>query len=558
MRAIPTFESQPNTESFPVPYTGSTPFTEVLPPEANAAERGDPRRTIQHLLYLLWCWRGRFLAAFGTVVLFGGVSLFVLPISYTARALVMVGAGEPDPLVVSQNAVREPRNRDLEIEGEIELIGSLSSLRRAAQRLELAQRPEFQRAVANENPSTVLRLRDVLFGGEGHGAPITDPTDIIAADLKQHLKVERIGRSAIVQISFVARDPKLAAEVANAVAGNAAANEEFLTGLTLTERVGFDLLKAWIVSPAVVPQQPSSPNFRLVILVTIVLGGGAGIAVILLSDFFASQKVLNTDQIRRRGGRTLALIPDFGPMNDKRLPASTLFQPQVFGDSIAALQASLVPLIPRTEPTCLVLLFASALPFEGKSTTVAALAASLAKSGARVLVVDADLRAPTLHLAFGISCEPGLADLLDADCNFDQLIRSDAASSVCLLPAGRSRFRPVDVLSSTKLQAAIQKARSSFDFILIDAPPVLGVPDTRLLVPSIDYCVFVARWGKTGWHMVNQALLAMTDAGARIAGITISRVNVKEMERYGFVEPMLYGYPYGRASGGSTTTETGA
>ena len=559
MRAMPPSDKYSKMGSLPAPYTGPTPFAEIIPPDTSTSARADPRRMLQHVLYLLWCWRGRFLIAFGTVVLFGSASLFVLPINYTAKALVMVGAGDPDPLVVSQNAVREPRNRELEIEGEIELIGSLSALRRVVQHLELAKRPEFERAAANAKPSTVVRLRDLLSGNEEHAATSADPADLLTAALKQHLKVERVGHSALVQISFVSGDAKLAAEVANAIAQNAAANEEFLNGLALTERVGFDLLKAWVVSPAVVPRQPSTPNFRLVILVTIVLGSAAGIAVILLSDFFASQKVLNADQIRRRGGRILALIPDFGPTEDKRLPASISIQPPVFADSIAALQASLVPLISRTEPACLVLLFASAVPFEGKSTTVTALAASLANSGSRVLVIDADLRAPTLHLAFGRSCEPGLADLPGADCNFDDLIQTDPASRVGLIPAGHCRSRPIDVLSSVKLHLAIQKSRASFDFILIDAPPVLGVPDARLLVPSIDYCVFVARWGKTSWDMVNQSLLAMTDAGAQIAGITVSRVNVREMERYGFIEPMLYGYAYGRAPGASvTSTERGA
>ena len=99
-------------------------------------------------------------------------------------------------------------------------------------------------------------------------------------------------------------------------------------------------------------------------------------------------------------------------MSDKRLLATVSSQPQAFGDSIAALQASLLPLMPRTQPAGLVLLFASALPFEGKSTTVAALAASIGKSGGRVLVIDADLRAPTMHHSFGVARNSGLADLL--------------------------------------------------------------------------------------------------------------------------------------------------
>ena len=287
------------------------PLVEILPPETSISAQSDPPRTLYRLLYLFWCWRGRFLIVFGMAVLLGIVSLFFLPVRYTAKASIIVGAREPDPLVVSQNAVREPRNRELEIEGEIELITSLSTVRRVVQNLNLAQRPEFERAAANAKPSTVIRLRDLLLGGEERATSSSDPTDIIVTDLKQHLKVERIGRSAIIQISFTTGNPKFAAEVVNAIAQDTAVNDGFLGDLTLADRAGFDLLKAWVVSPAIVPHQPLSPNIRLVILVTVVFGVGTGVAVILLSDLSTSQKVLNTDQIRRQGVRTLALNSGF-------------------------------------------------------------------------------------------------------------------------------------------------------------------------------------------------------------------------------------------------------
>ncbi len=260
------------TGLFTFPPAVMAPGAEIIPPETSTFAQADPRGTIHHLLYLFWCWRGRFVAAFGTVALLGIVSLFILPIHYTANALVMVGESEPDPLVVSQNAAREPRNRDLEMESEIELIGSSASLQRVAQQLKLAERPEYKRAASAAKPSAVIRLRDWLFGRGEPDAPNTDPADLIVSDLKQRLKVERIGHSAIVRISFTAGDPKFAADLVNAVAENAAAADQFLNGLTLTERVGFDLLKAWVVSPAVAPRQPSAPNFRLLILVTVVLG----------------------------------------------------------------------------------------------------------------------------------------------------------------------------------------------------------------------------------------------------------------------------------------------
>jgi capsular exopolysaccharide synthesis family protein len=182
------------------------------------------------------------------------------------------------------------------------------------------------------------------------------------------------------------------------------------------------------------------------------------------------------------------------------------------------------------------------LPQEGKSTTAAALAASIASSARRVLLIDADLRSPSLHYQFGISGERGLANCLDAGVDLGSLIQFDQNSGVSLLPAGAYHPRPLEVLGSPRLRRAIETWRDAFEFILIDAPPVLPIADPRILAPLVDYCVFIARWGRTGWGVLNHGLRLLADSGARIAGIAVSRVDVRRFSTYGFPDASVYGH----------------
>jgi capsular exopolysaccharide synthesis family protein len=193
-----------------------------------------------------------------------------------------------------------------------------------------------------------------------------------------------------------------------------------------------------------------------------------------------------------------------------------------------------------------VLLFASALPSEGKSTTVTALAALMAHTGKRVLLIDADLRASMLHQAFESNCIRGVTDCLDATCDLDAAIQVDSRTGVSLLAAGPYDPRSQNILRSPRLYEAIEAWRRSFDYILIDTPPVLPISDARILVPMVDRCVLVVRWGKTRWASVTHALRQLAEAGAEIAGVIVSQVDVTQLSRYDFADSDAYGISYRR------------
>jgi capsular polysaccharide biosynthesis protein len=292
---------------------------------------------------MIWRWRLRFLVVFGIVALFGCLSLLVLPMQYRAQALVMVGWRETNPLA-GQQVVREPREQELDVDGEIQLLTSPPSLTRVVVELKLDDRPEFQ---SRAGGGILSRLRWV-FRRERASAT---PTEIVVRILQTHLKAERLGRSALISIGYTAGDATVAAEIANAVARNAAVDDAFLSQLTMSERAGFELLKTWIVSPAIAPFEPSSPDIRIIAVATLLVGLGAAFSAVLLREYHASRTILSADQISRRGMRALALIPDVGtkPGRGQSLVKIIADRPNAaFTDSIATLQASLLPLIDQS------------------------------------------------------------------------------------------------------------------------------------------------------------------------------------------------------------------
>ena len=192
------------------------------------------------------------------------------------------------------------------------------------------------------------------------------------------------------------------------------------------------------------------------------------------------------------------------------------------------------------------LLVTSCLPFEGKTTTAVALAAKMASAGKRVLLIDGDLRAPRLHQAFGLSTNRGLTDCLEATHDPSHSIQVDQATGISVLTAGPPLKEPQNALRSQHLADASEEWRASYDFVLIDSPPVLPIADACILAPLTDYSIFVVHWRKTRWAAAMHALRLLQDSGAELAGVVVAKVDVKQLATYEFADSEIYGRAYRR------------
>jgi capsular exopolysaccharide synthesis family protein len=176
------------------------------------------------------------------------------------------------------------------------------------------------------------------------------------------------------------------------------------------------------------------------------------------------------------------------------------------------------PVAPR------VLLVTSPHPRCGKTITIANLAISLAEGGQRVLLIDGDLRRPTLPLLFGVQNIDGLTNTLDeAECaDPSSLIQSTAFPGVSILTSGHVKDSVTRLLHSSRLASVLRTLRSGFDFVLIDAPPLLGLSDARILGKFTDGVIFICRAGQTSGDDLAEARRLLAEDGTYIIGTILN------------------------------------
>jgi succinoglycan biosynthesis transport protein ExoP len=283
---------------------------------------------------------------------------------------------------------------------------------------------------------------------------------------------------------------------------------------------------AQVLSRADPPVDPSFPQPKLLMALAFVLSTCFGSAVALVAER-DNDGMKSMDEV---GGalqvRPLGLVPEL----PGRVTASRylLDRPEsAFAESIQTVLATVI--LPHKDPV--VLLVASAVPGEGKTTTAISLGRLAAKLQRRVLLVDADLRRPSIHKAFEQRNKTGLSDFLDGRASESEIVQADLAPGLSVVFSGSGGADAVRLLSSPCLRDAINVWRTHYDLILFDSPPSASVIDAQLLAVVCDKVVFVAHWNRTRRSLVAAEIQRLKDAGARIAGLVLTHVDVRQHAR---------------------------
>jgi len=185
----------------------------------------------------------------------------------------------------------------------------------------------------------------------------------------------------------------------------------------------------------------------------------------------------------------------------------------------------------------------SCVPGEGKSTIVANLAVSLAQSGKKVLLVDCDLRKPTIHKKFGISNASGLTSLLLKESTLEEAIYKVDIPNLGLIPSGPVPPNPSEILGSKKMGKILEDFKSYFDVILLDSPPVLVVSDLHVLASTLDGILLVATYGVTEKNAILRAKESIIKVGGKVLGVVENKIP-QDAKGYGYS-----GYGYGKYQG---------
>lgn len=181
------------------------------------------------------------------------------------------------------------------------------------------------------------------------------------------------------------------------------------------------------------------------------------------------------------------------------------------------------------------LLITSSLPAEGKTTTTINTAISLAQTGAKVLVIDADMRRPRLHSVFGISNTEGLSTILSSELTEQEIldvIQYDNDAKLHLLPSGPVPPNPAELIGSEQMTNLLKIMEKNFTHVVVDSPPIASFTDGVLIASMVDGVILVVNSGKSSRQVVRRARQFLLDVGAKIFGVVLNNVNLRTQNDY--------------------------
>lgn len=193
------------------------------------------------------------------------------------------------------------------------------------------------------------------------------------------------------------------------------------------------------------------------------------------------------------------------------------------------------------------ILVTSSGPSEGKSTVVSNLALTVAETGKKVLLIDCDLRKPSIHKKFNISNNRGISNLLIGQYKFTDVIQRHT-ENLYILTSGTIPPNPSEMLSSRKMKAFLEEARKTFDFIILDTPPVIAVTDAQLLSTMVGGVLLVVASGQAEIPAVQRTKELLDQVKANIIGVVVNKAEVHSGKSYGY-----YHYYYGEGKGHKST-----
>jgi succinoglycan biosynthesis transport protein ExoP len=312
------------------------------------------------------------------------------------------------------------------------------------------------------------------------------------------------------------------------------------------------------VDKARVPTHPSEPNVPRNLMFALALGLSTGIGLAFLLEGM-DNTVRTPEQ-----AQAISALPSLGmiPLGSKgaietatkRLTVAssreavelvTQSRPQSqMAESYRALRTSLLLTSLGGPPK--VILVTSALPQEGKTTTSINTAIVLAQKGTRVLLIDADLRRPSIHKTLGMGPKTGLSNVLTGNATLQQaVVRSSLLPTLFVLAAGTPPPNPAELLASSNMKDILAELREEYDHIIVDTPPTLSVTDAVVMSTRADAVVLVIRSGQTTKQALRRARDLLMQVNARVAGVLLNAVDLTSPDYYYYYEYQgKYGHRY--------------
>ncbi|MBM2837571.1 MAG: putative Protein-tyrosine kinase [Deltaproteobacteria bacterium] len=409
-----------------------------------------------------------------------------------------------------------------------QLIGGLKAehakLESEYSRLMMFYKPDYPKMTQLKNQMDTLeeRIRK----------EVSNLVDGIASDYREAMKREQFIRSTFETQRELAIQMKDKAIQYNILKREVDTNKELYNGLLQRlKEIGTSAVEAisnvQVLDRAEVPDRPFKPSKGL----NIILGVWAGLFLGICSAFSIEYM---DDSIKEPGDvekflhvPILGLIPSLegkGELYPELISLKNIKSP--LSEAFRTLRTSLIFSSPGSPPK--IILATSSKESEGKSTVASNLGTVIAQGGGRVLIIDADLRRPSVHKVFSSPISPGLTNLLTGNAEEKSVIKSTEVPGLFIIPSGPIPPNPVELLGSQKMKEVIAGLKNDFDFIILDTPPINGLADTLTLTQLVDGVIMVVHGGITPKWIIRESIKQLKGTNTPILGVVINNLQLKK------------------------------
>ena len=310
--------------------------------------------------------------------------------------------------------------------------------------------------------------------------------------------------------------------------------EYFLSRLKETSaQQGVQQADSRIISPAVVPDAAASPRKTMILAMAMILGLIVGAAFVLLRES-RHRAFRNAEQLETATGyAAIGQIPLIPAKRRKDAISYLKEKPSsAAAEAIRNLRTSVMLSNVDTPPK--LIMTSSAVSGEGKTTVALSLTQNFAAMGKKVLLIEGDIRRRVFGQYLQTDRTEGIVSVLTGTRTFDDVVVRSELLGADVLLGDKGQSNAADIFSSERFSSLLEELRSRYDIVLIDTPPVLIVPDPRVIAQNVDATVFVVRWDRTQKEQVIGALREFESVGKPVSGLVLNQISPRGMKRYGY------------------------
>ncbi|WP_457646016.1 GumC family protein [Profundibacter sp.] len=380
----------------------------------------------------------------------------------------------------------------------------------------------------NANDSSLkafeARLANVLQNADQKNAQMIDQMNALSQSIDSlQIQIESQSKD-LVQLQQLQRE----AEASRLI------YEYFLSRMKETSvQQGIQQADSRVLSYAVVPLRPASPRKAIILFLSAIMGMIFGSGMVLLKEYAQNTFRAPEDLEHLSGATVMGQIPIIPARNRKKVLKYLTDKPtSAAAEAIRNLRTSI--LLSNVDKPPKIIMSTSSIPGEGKTTQSLALAQNLSGLGKKVLLVEGDIRRRTFAEYFEIKGKQGLLAVLSGEAKLEDVAIFNEDLKADILIGEKSAINAADIFSSDRFHKFLDDLRKKYDYVIIDTPPVLAVPDARVIGQSVDAILYTVKWDSTTRRQVSEGLKSLRSVGAAVTGLVLAQINKRGMKRYGY------------------------